>query len=109
MAETRKVLGQAALSATTLTDIYTVPALTQAVISSVIICNRSASAAIFRVSLAVAGAADVSKQYIYYDVTLPGNDTFIATVGITLGAADVLRAYTDSGSVSINVVGVELT
>lgn len=109
MAETRKILGQAALAATTLTDVYTVPGSTQAVVSSVVVCNRSGSATTFRLSLAVAGAADANKQYLYFDVALPANDTFVATIGIALGAADVVRAYTAGSSVSVNVLGVELT
>lgn len=108
MAETRKVLGQSALAAATLTDVYTVPGATQAVVSSVTICNRGA-ATTFRLAVAVAGLADTAKQYIYYDVALPANDTFIATVGVTLGAADVIRAYAASANVSANVYGVEIT
>lgn len=108
MAETRKVLSQTALAATTLTDCYTVPALTQAVLSSISICNRAATNTSFRVSIAVAGLADTAKQYVYYDVVLPANDTFVLTGGLTLGAADVVRAYAGNASCSVNIYGVEI-
>ena len=45
MAITYKVLAQSAPSATTNTDVYTVGATKQTIISTVTICNRSASAA----------------------------------------------------------------
>lgn len=109
MAEVRKVLAQSAPSATTLTDIYTVPALTQAVVSSISICNRSASDVAVRLSVAVAGEADATKQYIYYDLEIPANDNLSRESGVTLGAGDVIRAYVASANISINIFGVEVT
>ena len=107
MAQTIKVLSQTMPSAATLTDSYTVPALTTAVISSIVICNQSATATTFRVSVAVAGLADTPKQYLYYNVTIAGNDTFIATIGVSLGAADVVRVYSTLATCSFNIFGVE--
>lgn len=109
MAETRKVLGQSAPVAATLTDLYPVPAVTQAVVSSIVICNRSAVATAFRISVAVNGAADATSQYIYYDVPIFGNDTFIATIGITLGDTDVVRCYATLATVTFTAFGVEIT
>lgn len=109
MAETRKVLGQSAPGAATLTDLYTVPAVTQAVVSSIVICNRSAVATAFRISVAVNGAADATSQYLYYDVPIFGNDTFIATIGITLGDTDVVRCYATLATVTFTAFGVEIT
>jgi len=107
--ETKKVLGQSHPNATTATTVYTVPASTQAVVSSIVICNQSATATTFRIWIAVNGAGDGNTQYLYYDVSLPGNDTFVITIGITLGAADLIRAYVGAATVSINVFGVEIS
>lgn len=109
MGETRKVLGQSAPNATTLTAVYTVPAATQAVVSSITVVNRGATDATFRVSVAVAGEADANKQYLYYDLPIRANDTFVATLGIALGAADVLSAYASNANLSFNAFGVEIT
>jgi hypothetical protein len=109
MAETRKILGQLNPSATTLTAAYTVPGGTQAVISTITITNTGSSTASFRVSVAVAGAADNAKQYIYYDVTMNGNDTFASTLGICLAPTDVVRVYASNGNLAFNIFGVELT
>lgn len=106
--ETLKVLAQSNPSAASLTDAYTVPASTQAVISSVTVANRSATPTSFRISVAVAGAADDNKQYLYYDVPIAGNDTFAATLGISLAATDVLRVYATLATLSFNVFGEQI-
>lgn len=109
MANTIKVLAQSIPPSTTLTDVYTVPASTTATVSTIVVCNTSAVSDTFRVSVAVAGAADETKQYLYYDVPIPANDTFAATLGVTLAATDVIRAYSNSGDLAINIYGVEVT
>lgn len=109
MATTLKVLGQANPSATTLTTLYTVPALTSTTVSSIIVCNRSATATTFRVAVRVAGAAISNEQYIYYDLAIPGNDTFIATIGLTLSATDVVSVYSTLATLSFNLFGQENT
>lgn len=109
MAVTRKVLGQSAPSATTETELYTVPGATTAVVSTITICNRGASAATFRVSVSVNDVATANKDYIYYDVALAANDTFAATMGITLGANDTIRVYASSANLSFNLFGQEMT
>lgn len=109
MADTLKVLGQATPAAA-LTTLYTVPAATSTTVSSVVICNRSAGSLPFRLSVAVAGAADATKQYLYFDEPVAANDTFIATIGITLATTDVVRCYGDAGSnLSFNLFGVQVT
>jgi hypothetical protein len=57
----------------------------------------------------VAGAADSSKQYLYYNEPLPAYSSFIATIGLSLGSTDVIRAYTLGSDVSVNVFGVEVS
>lgn len=109
MADTYKVLAQVNPSAATLTDAYTVPGSTSAVISSIVVCNRSAAATSFRISVQVANAADDNKQYLYYDVIIPGNDTFVLTIGITLATTDVIAVYATLATLSFNIFGVEKT
>lgn len=108
MAESLKVLGQVVPSATTLTTLYTVPSSTSTAISSLVICNQNNSQITFRISIAVAGAADNAKQYLYYNLPLLAYDTFVATIGQSLSAADVVRVYSDTANVSFNVTGVEI-
>lgn len=109
MADAAKVLSQSKPNATTLTDSYTVPGATSAVVSSIVVCNQSATATSFRISLAVAGAGDTAAQYLYYDTPIGGNDTFIATIGIGLATTDVVRVYNALATLSFNVLGVEIS
>jgi glucose-6-phosphate dehydrogenase assembly protein OpcA len=109
MPATLKVLGQSAPSATTLTTLYTVPASTSTVCSTITICNRSSTATKFRVAVRPAGAAIVDQHYLYYEVTIAGNDTFAATFGITLATTDVVSVYATLATLSFNLFGQELT
>lgn len=107
MATVQKVLGQSKPSATTLTAAYTVPALTQATVSTITVTNQSATATSFRISVAIAGAADTPAQYLYYDVAISGNDTFATTIGLTLGQNDIIRVYNTLATLSFNIFGIE--
>jgi hypothetical protein len=109
MAETIKVLAQSNPLAATLTDAYTVPASTSAVVSTLFVANRSGTGTSYRVSVAIAGAADNLKQYIYYDVPLDGNDTFGSTTGMSLGAGDIVRVYATLATLSFTLMGAEIT
>lgn len=109
MATTDKILGQSSLAATTLTDIYTVPASTSTVVSSMIVCNRSATPTTFRLSAAVNGASDDPKQYLAYDAALAANEVWTWTIGATLAAGDKIRAYAAAATVTVNVFGEETT
>jgi hypothetical protein len=108
MADTYKVLGQVAPAITTLTTLYTVPAATSTTVSSLVVCNTGLVCT-FRASVAVAGAADNIKQYLYYDISLGIATTMVATLGITLAATDVVKCYSSLGTTSFSLFGVEIT
>ena len=109
MANAYKVLGQNDLAATTLTDVYTVPASTETVISTIIIANRTASAESFRIAIRPNGATISYEHYIAYDVPIAANDSTTLTLGITLDAADVLSVYASAVDLSVNVFGTEIS
>ena len=108
MATTYKVLGQANPSATTATTLYTVPSATQAVVSTIVICNQAASAATFRISVRPAGAAQTAAMYLAYDVTVGASDSTALTLGITLGATDVITVYGSTATLSFTAFGSEI-
>jgi len=56
MAYAYKVLGQSAPSATTATDVYTVGSGKQAIVSTITVANRSATARTYRIAVRPAGA-----------------------------------------------------
>jgi hypothetical protein len=107
MADVLKVLGQLDVPATTETDLYTVPALTQTTTSSLVVCNRTGGAITFRVSVSVNDAATSDKDYLYYDVSLNGNTTQTSVLGLSLGENDTMRLYASATGLSVNLFGVE--
>lgn len=109
MPTTYKVLGQVAPSATTLTTLDTVPSATSAVVSTIAVCNRAATAATYRIAIRPAGAAISNEHYIAYDSTVAANDTTMLTIGITLAATDVITVYASSATVSFNAFGSEIS
>jgi glucose-6-phosphate dehydrogenase assembly protein OpcA len=108
MATTYKVLGQVNPSATTPTTLYTVPAGTQTVISTISVSNLTAAELSFRIAIRPAGETLATKHYIAYDAKVAGNDTTFITVGATLGATDVITVYASSANISFNAFGSEI-
>jgi hypothetical protein len=109
MATTYKVLGQVAPAATTDTTLYTVPAATQAVISTLVIANLDAAAATYRVALRPAGETLANKHYIAYDVSVGGSDSTTLTLGLTLAATDVITVYSSTTTLAFNLSGSEIS
>jgi hypothetical protein len=109
MAYTYKVLGQSAPSATTNTDVYTVGSGKQAIISTITIANRAATAATYRIAIRPAGATIANQHYIAYDVTVLANDTTALTLGITLTATDVVTVYASTADLSFGIFGSEIS
>lgn len=106
--ESYQVLGQASPLANTLTPAFTVPGSKSVQISSIVVCNTNSTSTTFRISVQVGGAADNIKQYLYYDLPILNNDTFIATIGISMAATDVLAVQAGMSGVVFNVFGVEI-
>lgn len=109
MATAYKVLGQLAPSATTATTLYTVPSSTEAVVSTIVIANRDASSATFRIAVRPDGATLSNEHYIAYNVTVGASDSTTLTLGITLNAADVVTVYASTANLSFNIFGSEIT
>lgn len=108
MATSYKVLGQSNPSATTATTLYTVPASTSTVVSTIVVSNQAASSATYRISVRPAGAAQTNAMYLAYDVTVGANDSTALTLGITLATTDVITVYASSATLSFNAFGSEI-
>jgi len=109
MATVYKVLGQSAPGATTDTDLYTVPADTSAVISTIVVANRVATSATYRIAVRPAGATLANQHYIAYDITVGASDSTTITLGITLAATDIITVYASTANLSFNIFGSEIT
>jgi hypothetical protein len=105
MATRYKVLGQSAPSATTATTLYTVPSLTDVIISTIVVANRSNASATYRIAVRPAGATLANQHYIAYDVPVQASDSTTLTLGITLTATDVLEVYASSANLTFSAFG----
>lgn len=92
---------------TNLTDVYTTPSGNGVVVSTITVANRNATPSTFRLSIAIAGAADTNSQYLYYDQVIDSNETFACTFGITLAPTDVVRFKQAATGLTCQGFGVE--
>ena len=104
-----KVLGQSNPAATTATTLYTVPAATEAIISTIVIANLTATAATFRIAIRPNGAALANSQYIAYDITVGASDSTALTLGVTLDATDVVTVYASTANLTFTAFGSEIS
>ena len=94
-------------SANTLTTLYTVPADTQSIISTINVCNTASTDATYRIAV-TSGGSPVLGNYIVYGATISGNETVAFTQGITMDAGDILAVFTNSASIAFNAFKMEI-
>ena len=103
-----KILAQA-VSATADTSFYTVPALTETVVSTITICNRGTASATYRINTRKDGTATATANYLAYDATVSGNDTVALTLGVTLDASDQISLMASNTNLTFQAFGAEIT
>lgn len=105
MATRYLVLGQEAPAATTDTTLYTGPVGKDTIISTLVVANRSAAEATYRIAIRPAGEALVDKHYIAYDVSIAPNDSTTLTLGITTTQYDVITVRASTANLSFSAFG----
>ena len=106
---TYKVLGQSNPAATTETTLYTVGSANGAVVSSIVVCNQSASTATYRIAIRpTADSTTAAKNWIVYGASVNANDSTILTIGVTMAQSDKIQIYASSADLSFNAYGSEL-
>lgn len=105
-----KVLGQVAAAATTAENLYSVPSGSSAVVSTIVVANRSTSARTYRLAVKpTTGTTLADSHYIAYDVTIPANDSTALTLGVTLSSGNVIVTYASAASsLTFTAFGSEL-
>ena len=109
MATTYSILGQSAPSSASLTTLYTVPASTSTIVSTITVCNRAATAGTYRIAVRKAGASIANAQYVIYDASLSANSTDTMTLGVTLNYTTVVSVYASTTDFSFSAFGTELS
>lgn len=104
-----KRLGATDVIANTNTLLYTVPAAKSAVVSTISVCNTGTDPGTFRVAIIPGELSAISKKdHIYYDLPLAGNDTFMATIGLTISAGYSIAVYGSSSDIVFSSFGSEV-
>lgn len=93
-----KILGQSAPANTSNADLYTVPASTQTVVSSLTITNTTATSATARIFVRNNAATAATSNAILYDAPISANSVVTLTVGITIDASDVITIQTGTAN-----------
>jgi len=109
MATVYKVLGQSNPAATTATTLYTVPASTSTVISTISVANLTGTGATFRIAIRPAAAVLANQHYLAYDVTVAASDTTVMTLGVTLATTDVITVYASTANLAFSAFGSEIS
>lgn len=100
---------QGTSSTGTYTTVYNTPASTQAVVSSLVICNASSSNVTVRVGLDTTAGTPSSSEFLVYDATIAGNDTVSLTLGISMDADKYIRASSSSSACVFSAFVSEIT
>jgi hypothetical protein len=87
-------------AATTNTDLYTVPAETEAVVSTLSVANLGGTDASFRIAVRPAGATIANQHYVAYETTVPAGDSKFFTIGMALAATDVVTVRASTADVA---------
>lgn len=101
--------GSQTLTATTNTNLYTVPSSTSTVVSTITVCNQASVAGTFRLAVRPSGTAIDNRHYIAYDTPIAANDTVALTLGITLATTDIITVYASASTMSFAAFGSEIT
>ena len=112
MAQSFKRLGAINPAANTQTNVYVVPAATEAVISTITVCNQSSSNASFSIIEMLASefsSPAPAKTFFVRGAVVPAADTLVLTIGITANAGSILAANTNSANISFGAFGSEIT
>jgi hypothetical protein len=107
-----KILGQIQPTANVLTTIYTVPAATNTMISTITICNQSSNTVSVNVAANVSGSAVTTKNFIVSGYALGAAETLVLEPRVSLNVGSILSANITganaSSNISINAFGVEI-
>lgn len=100
---------QGTSSTGTYATLYTTPSATQAVISSIVICNQSSSAVTIRIGLDATEGTPGSSEWLVYDASVAGNDTIALTLGVTMDASKYLRVSSSADTCSFSAFLSEIS
>ena len=112
MPQSYKRLGAIAITANTQTNVYVVPSATEAVISTITVCNQTATNASYSLIVMPSGAFASNSSpanFIIRGAIVPAADSIILTLGLTANAGSIIAANTNNPNVSFSIFGSEIS
>lgn len=110
MATTYKVLGQSNPSTTGITDLYTVPSATSAVVSTISATNVDGTASDISIYVVPSGGTAGTENALVYQAELGANTFQAFTIGVTLAAGDKLQVQlATSSAATFQAFGSEIS
>jgi hypothetical protein len=98
--------------ANSLTTIYTVPASTNTVVTTITICNQSANNLTVNVAANISGDAVTTKNFLITNYNLEAAETLVLEPRLAMLAGSLLSAnitgVNAASNVSVNAYGVEI-
>jgi hypothetical protein len=112
MAQIYKRLGAINPSANTQTNVYVVPASTEAIISTIAICNQDSTNVSYSLIMMPPGSFNATanaRDFLVRGAVVPAADTILLTIGLTANAGSIFAANTNNPNVSISMFGSEIS
>lgn len=100
---------QGTASTGTYATLYTTPAATEAVISSLVITNQASSDVTVRIGLDTTAGTPGASEWLVYDAVVAGNDTIALTLGVTLDAAKYIRVSSSADTCNFSAFLSEIS
>ena len=81
---------------------------TSTVVSSIVICNTSSTAATYSIAINTASGTYAAGRYVVSQATIAGNDTVALTLGLVLDPTNrFLNVSSSANTVNFSVYGAE--
>lgn len=94
----------------TYATLYNTGASTTAVVSTISVCNTSASPVTYRIGFdSGTPGTPTASEWLVYDGTVAANDTVFITAGITLGNSEYIRVSSSAVDVSFQAFISEIS
>lgn len=100
---------QGTAASTTYTTLYNTPSSTQAVISTIAVCNTAASNATFRIAIMGSAGTPSASEWLCYDTQVAANDTTFLTVGGSLETGKYIRVSSSANTVTFTAFVSEIS
>jgi hypothetical protein len=93
----------------TFATLYTTPAATQAVISTIVVTNQASSDVTVRIGMDDTAGTPGASEFLVYDAVIAGNDTVALTIGVTMAAEKFIRVSSSADTCNFSAFLSEIS